>query len=112
MLGCIQPISSPMMNRMLGFDVLAACPYAIALPATHRKVHTISVPKANLRKFPLESIRSLLCVVVAQGHIPSVYKWRAHVRRVGRCRQVLGPAQATRPRPGIPQSAVLPESEW
>src|SRR5215831_16449194 len=53
-----------MMNRMLGFDAVAACPYAIALPAIYM---TISVPKANLCKFPLESIRSLLCVVVAQA---------------------------------------------
>src|ERR1039458_4186739 len=62
MLGCIQPMSSPMMKRMLGFCELAVCACACALvksPAS-KKLEMASAPTATFRTPAPKSMMNLL----------------------------------------------------
>src|ERR1700690_954224 len=62
MLGCIQPMSSPMMTTMLGFWVVGACACPGMLQPT-RALDTASAPNAKLRTLAPKSIRVLLYVL-------------------------------------------------
>src|SRR5262249_25527348 len=60
MLGCIQPMSSPMMKRILGFCVSCACTGADPLPSTAATVNALSHAYAS-------SLRDIYASVVASG---------------------------------------------
>src|SRR5882762_8268045 len=58
MLGCIQPMSSPMMKRILGFFV---CAVPWHTPTVSKRLTTVTGPRAHFRVFALK------CMVVSFG---------------------------------------------
>src|SRR5215467_3771395 len=60
MLGCIQPMSSPMMKRILGFCVSCACTGANPLQSTAAAVNALSHAYAS-------SLRAIYASVAATG---------------------------------------------
>src|SRR5664280_1000768 len=60
MLGCIQPISSAMMNRMLGFALVAACACALVTSPASKKLEMASAPIATFRTPAPKSMMNLL----------------------------------------------------
>src|SRR5271166_555722 len=71
MLGCIQPMSSPMMNMMLGFDV--AC--AIALDASRADAvasAAIAVPAAKQLRLKLISSSCQIGILRCRAHCDSI----------------------------------------
>src|SRR5664279_6216509 len=60
MLGCIQPISSAMMNRMLGFALVAACACALVTSPASKKLEITSAPIATFRTPAPKAMMNLL----------------------------------------------------
>src|SRR5208283_1792255 len=81
MLGCIQPMSSPMMNRMLGFCVVCA---ALGVePQPIKKLEMARAPSASFRTTAAQSIVSLLqanLVGLRQGGMVELFSRSTHER--------------------------------
>src|ERR1017187_874098 len=67
MLGCIQPISSAMMNRILGFALVVACACARVTSPASKRLEMASAPTAIFRTSAPKSMVNLLLHVLLVG---------------------------------------------
>src|SRR5271166_3239923 len=67
MLGCIQPMSSPMMTTILGFCVVAACACALTASPASQKLDMAIAHAATFRTLAPKSILNLLWDVLLVG---------------------------------------------